>query len=73
MKKFQVLLRTYGVPMLAKFKPSVLYEKVAVRPLPGWMLAAARNQIFEAPLGRLSPDTSLPVDKVVQPEPIVRP
>src|SRR6187401_883046 len=65
MKNCQSLLRVKAGPSGLNVLPLVLYENVAVRPEPGWMLADTRSQIF--PPDTVAPAASVPVPVVVQP------
>src|SRR3954468_9819502 len=65
MKNCQSLVRVNAGPRAVNVTPSVLYEKVACRPDPGRMSAAARSQI-RPPL-TAAPACSAPVPVVVQP------
>src|SRR3982751_978616 len=65
MKNCQALFRVNPGPRVVKRVPSVLYEKVAVRPAPGRMSALTLSQIRPPLTG--APACSVPVPVVVQP------
>src|SRR4051794_22716056 len=65
MKNCQSLLSVNAGPSVVNVVPLVLYENVAVRPLPGWMFALTRSQMV--PPETDAPAASVPVPVVVQP------